>query len=224
MKETKKRFNLQNIKIQFNNYIKQYWWKLIVIAIILAIDLITKSLIVRFDEFGNIISYETSILGSVLVIMPTTNTGAGFSLLSGHQTLLIVFTFLFLIAISVFDFCFKKKSVLFGIATGLIFAGALGNLIDRLAFNFVRDFIYVKFINFPVFNIADMALTFGIILLAVYILFFMNKKEKEHQINTSSQKATDNKNAKNNDDIMAEKIEDDLLNDLQDESKNDKDY
>ena len=59
----------------------------------------------------------------------------------------------------------------------LLFAGALGNAIDRVFRGFVVDFIKTSFINFPVFNVADIAITVGAALFIIYLMFFDNKKE-----------------------------------------------
>lgn len=222
MSEKKIMFSWTKLKEMICLYFKNNWWKLLVIVGVVFVDMLTKILIVRFDELGNVITFEKSILGNVIVIMPTKNIGAGFSILSGHQTLLVVFTFLFLIALSVFDFCFQKKSKLFAVSTGLIFAGAIGNLIDRLAFNAVRDFIYLKFINFPVFNVADIALTIGVVLIAIYVIFYSGKKET--QVDTSSQTSKNNdltiqnKNSKTTQNESAETMSN--IIDLKNEHKN----
>ena len=61
----------------------------------------------------------------------------------------------------------------------MIFAGAVGNIIDRLALGFVRDFIYFELIDFAVFNFADSCLTVGTIVLIIYMIFFYSRDEKE---------------------------------------------
>ena len=67
------------------------------------------------------------------------------------------------------------------ISIALILAGTLSNLVDRIIFKGVRDFIYLKFINFAIFNVADMAITIGTILFCVCLVFLRkpNKVEKE---------------------------------------------
>lgn len=156
------------LKDTIKTYFKNYWWKWIIIAVVLLVDMLTKFLIVT----------EATLIDGVLAITPTKNFGAGFSVLTGKTWLLILITIVFLLVIFAFDLFFKRKSKLLGVATGLIIAGGIGNLIDRLAFGYVRDFIYLEFINFPVFNVADIALTFGVILFAIYILFYMDKNKK----------------------------------------------
>ena len=55
----------------------------------------------------------------------------------------------------------------------MIFAGALGNMIDRIARHYVVDFIYFKPIDFPVFNVADIYVSLGAIALVIYVLLFL---------------------------------------------------
>lgn len=203
-------------------YFKNYWWKLIAIALVIFVDLLTKSLIVRVDELGNVVSSQTVLIPGVLVIYPTLNSGAGFSMLSGKTIFLIVITILFLIALICFDIFFKKKSIIFGISTALIFGGAVGNLVDRIMFQKVRDFIYLQFINFPVFNVADISLTFGVILLAIYVIFIAEKSKKTNDTQSQNncaklEKATTNQNSDNSVELVKNteqnKIGTDIVND-----------
>ena len=66
----------------------------------------------------------------------------------------------------------KPKHTLQRTALMLIFSGALGNAIDRIFRGYVIDFIETAFISFPVFNIADIAITVGAALLIIYVIFF----------------------------------------------------
>ena len=167
---------------KIKEHIKQNWWKYLIIICVLAVDMLTKFLLVPLDA-NNQVDFSkaktASLLGDLLWLYPSVNDGAGWSFLSGHTVLLIVLSIIFIIALTVFDFVKPQKSKLYKVAIALIFGGAVGNLVDRLAFGGnVRDFIYFKFINFPVFNVADMALTFGIICLLVWLIFFQGKNQK----------------------------------------------
>ena len=109
------------------------------------------------------------------------NDGAGFGILSGKTWLLIIITIVFMIFIAYFAYKQKRKNALFRWSIALIFAGAFGNLIDRLIFGYVRDFLFFELINFPIFNIADSCLTIGIILLVVFLLFVESKLARKEQ-------------------------------------------
>ena len=160
---------------------KEFWrankfW-LIVFAIVvvgLAVDLITKAVFYQ---------KHITLIEGVLSIFYTQNFGAGWSILSGQTVLLIIFTALILIGVTVFNIFYKNKSNFYSITMGLLYAGGLGNLIDRIFFGFVRDFISLDFISFPIFNFADIFLTFGAICIVVYLLFFAGKKKKDKSKN-----------------------------------------
>jgi len=125
-------------------------------------------------------SQSRSIIGNLLWFQSEQNTGAAFSMLSGNNiffVLIVSIMCLFLVYI-----LFSKKyftGKLEKISLALILGGAISNLIDRIAFAYVRDFIYLKFINFAVFNIADIAITIGAILIIISMLFFQKKETKD---------------------------------------------
>ena len=165
-----------NLKDCVKTYFKNSWWKIVVVLLVVAVDLISKALIVPQDETAWV---EVPVIADWIVISPTRNKGAGFSSFYGQTTLLIVLTVVFLLGISIFDVLSKQKSKLYVVSSGLIIAGAIGNFVDRILFGYVRDFIYFKIINFPVFNVADISLTIGVILMFVYIIFFSSKKDEK---------------------------------------------
>ena len=70
-----------------------------------------------------------------------------------------------------------RRYTLMRVVAVLLAAGALGNLIDRMRYSYVVDFLYFKLIDFPVFNVADCYVTVGAVLLAVLILFVYKEEE-----------------------------------------------
>lgn len=103
------------------------------------------------------------------------NRGAAWGMLSGATVFFIIITLIFaavMVAICIRNH--KRMTMLSRITAAMIFAGAVGNLIDRIVFGYVRDMIEVTFINFPVFNIADSAIVIGVILVVIDLLFFKN--------------------------------------------------
>ena len=72
---------------------------------------------------------------------------------------------------------FTKRNIPLLLNAILLGSGAIGNFIDRIFLGYVRDFIYFKWINFPVFNIADIYVTVGIGLFAI-LIFFVYKDEE----------------------------------------------
>ena len=118
---------------------------------------------------------------SVLNIFDITyvqNRGAAFSLLSGKLSLLSVISVAFCIGVVIWWIKKKPTHPLLCTAVTMMFAGAFGNAIDRIFRGFVVDFIRTLFIDFPVFNIADIGITVGAALLVVYTIWF-DKEEKD---------------------------------------------
>lgn len=100
------------------------------------------------------------------------NRGAAFGMLQGKQWFLMSVTLIVIIAISMY---FKKlPNTRWGswakFSFILIISGAIGNFIDRLFLNYVRDFLYFSLIDFPVFNFADILVVVGVGILLVVIL------------------------------------------------------
>lgn len=139
----------------------------VLIAVILLLDYFTKSAVRNRDEFGRGITIIPDLLRFVYV----KNEGAAFSILSGYRIGLIGVSAL-AIVIAAFILCRMYKgnqTVMFGIA--MVIAGGLGNLIDRVVFGFVTDMISFSFFP-PVFNVADIAVTVGCMILIIHIIFF----------------------------------------------------
>jgi len=103
------------------------------------------------------------------------NSGAAFSILQNNTIFLILITLAILMCIFYFVFD-KDMPKLEIIALGFISGGAIGNLIDRICSSYVIDFIRLDFINFPIFNCADIFINIGVILLLVSLLVVKNDK------------------------------------------------
>lgn len=149
---------------------------LIIAAAITGADQLVKWLISSTADIG-----ETIASMPLVDIMYVQNRGAAFSLLSGKVSFLTVISIVFCIAAVVYWIKKKPTHPVMQASITLMFAGALGNAIDRLVYGFVVDFIRVTFIDFPVFNIADIAITVGAALLIVYEIWF--DKEGKHADN-----------------------------------------
>jgi signal peptidase II len=70
-----------------------------------------------------------------------------------------------------------RHSKMFSISCAMILGGGVGNLIDRLTYKYVVDFLYFELIDFPIFNFADCCVVVGAILLFVYILFICKESD-----------------------------------------------
>ena len=113
--------------------------------------------------------------GNFVVISFTANDAALWGIGNGNAwavRLLLALTTVFLFLLLFFTYrTAKKMPALSKVITGLLIGGSIGNLFDRIAFGYVRDMIYAKFINFPIFNIADAAICIAIALLLFEAFF-----------------------------------------------------
>ena len=144
---------------------------------VIALDLITKALAVSQN-------FNVEIIPELLKFKLTYNTGASFSFLADKSWAIYMFiavTVIVCLAIlAYFGYVILKKktpSKWLLIALSMTFSGALGNMIDRLVYGKVRDFIFVFYNTdiFPaIFNVADIFLVVSVIMICIY-LFFIDK-------------------------------------------------
>lgn len=133
---------------------------------LIAADLLTK---LTASKLG---SREVVLIPGVLSLSYIENRGAAFGIMQGRQWLLIVISAVMIAAAVVFyirrirDTRYRYLRVL----TVFLVAGALGNMIDRIMLGYVRDFIYFKLIDFPVFNVADIYVTVSAVLILIWII------------------------------------------------------
>lgn len=143
-------------------------------ALAVAADQISKALVVRGGA--------TTLLPGIVAIHPTVNTGMAFSMLSGSGLLLTILTAA-LVAVLAGWLILSKRPQPSGLRAGLwlIVGGGLGNLIDRIAFGHVIDFIELEFIRFAVFNVADVAVCIGAAVAAISVILDERRKEHPHE-------------------------------------------
>lgn len=100
------------------------------------------------------------------------NTGAAFSILRDKQAFLILVTTIVVGALIYYLIkILKTGEVAFKLSLAIIIGGALGNLIDRVRLNYVTDFLDFTLINYPIFNLADVFVVSGVVMLSYMLLF-----------------------------------------------------
>lgn len=137
--------------------------------VIVAVDQLTKLWIV-----GNIpLHTQVDAIPGLFHLTYVRNTGAAFSSFQGMQWLFLLVFIAFTAAI-IWEFSKKRWPFtdLERWCIASVYAGGLGNMIDRLRLGYVVDMIEVDFITFPVFNVADCFITCGVILLLVHLILF----------------------------------------------------
>nr|WP_282155774.1 signal peptidase II [Cytobacillus gottheilii] len=134
-----------------------YWIALLT----LAIDQLAKYMTRNFMEYGQTIP----IINNFFNLTSHRNAGAAWGIFSGQKFFLISIAFIAIIGIIIYSR--KVTDNLTRIALGLFIGGAAGNVTDRLIFGEVTDMFDVQFVNYPIFNTADVFLVSGAILLLV---------------------------------------------------------
>ena len=161
---------------------RQIWYMLLWfggITILTVIDQLTKHLAVKYLKGTSGII----LIPNVLEFQYVENRGMAFGLLQGRQILFLILCVAFCAGILYLYARIPKNSYYapLSIIGGILFSGALGNFIDRAFYGYVTDFIYFSLIDFPVFNIADIGITVGAILLVVYFIWF-DKEDKNADV------------------------------------------
>ena len=165
------------MRILSNN--KTFYINLIIIFSIFILDRLTKFYVIYSNKINNGPEIFSSKFLNIYLIW---NEGIAFGLFSFNENNLYNFlTFFILIIISVILYMISKSSGFKKYSLLMILGGALGNLFDRIIYKAVPDFIDFHIGNFHwfIFNLADVFISFGVILMIIYKLFLNNKKNNE---------------------------------------------
>ena len=149
-------------------------------AVNLIIDAVIMCLLIVADQYTKALAVvmlkdkpAIPIISGILEFNYLENRGAAFGMMQNQK---IFFIFVAVIILGCIIYMLvkapaQKKYMILHILLVFIAAGAIGNMIDRLSLNYVVDFIYIKAINFPIFNVADIYVTVSTILLAIVLIF-----------------------------------------------------
>ncbi|MDO5402861.1 MAG: signal peptidase II [Eubacteriales bacterium] len=151
------------------------WVYLAGMAVLVFLDQITK--IAAENKLYNKKAFV--IIDGFFELSYLRNSGAAWGMLSGKRIFFLLITLFMLgvITYAVIKMPAVKKMIPLECVCILLGAGAAGNFIDRLVFGYVRDFIYFKAINFPVFNVADSYVTVAEILFIILIFFVYDEAD-----------------------------------------------
>ena len=139
------------------------------LAILFAIlDQLVKLAVVKQIPLGD----EVNVIPGISSFFHIRNTGAAWSMLEGQMWFFTVITLLAIVAVSYLLSKYgKTNGWLFSLSLSMILGGTFGNYFDRMRLGYVVDMFKLDFINFPIFNIADIELTVGVVIMFIYIIF-----------------------------------------------------
>ncbi|WP_232698417.1 signal peptidase II [Brevibacillus daliensis] len=147
-----------------------YIFYIIALAVV-ALDQWTKHLVVKYMELGESIP----LWENVFHLTSHRNRGAAFGMLEDRRLFFIIITLVVVVGIVYTLFKHGKGNLRLSLALSFILGGAIGNFIDRLISGEVVDFLHAVIINFPIFNVADMAITVGVGIMLIDILLDSRK-------------------------------------------------
>lgn len=160
--------------------------EIILFALLVFLDQITKYLVVlKLKPVGYI-----PLIDGVLEFRYLENSGAAFGLFQNKILFFSIIAIIIFIVIlyakikinktlygSSINTGLKKKYLWLDVIFLILISGALGNLIDRIHYNYVVDFIYFKLINFPIFNVADCYVTISAVSLIIMFIFVLKEQD-----------------------------------------------
>lgn len=146
-------------------------------VLLVFIDQLTKCFAVEYLKDN----YVIKIIDGVFELSYLENHGAAFGMLKGQK---LFFIFIAVVIISIILYVLiktpnQKKYTKLHLTLVLVASGAVGNMIDRIRFDYVVDFLYFSLINFPVFNVADIYVTVAAFFLIILLLFVYKENDLE---------------------------------------------
>ena len=147
----------------------------VIFFVLLLIDQLTKLWAVKIlKPIGSI-----KIIHNVLEIYYVENRGAAFGIMQNKQWFFLIITLAVLVGLLWISGKIPEEKHFIPLKACLYFvgAGAVGNMIDRVFRKYVVDFIYFSLINFPVFNVADIYVSVGMVILALLIFFYYKDED-----------------------------------------------
>lgn len=148
------------------------------------IYIILSAILVIADQLTKLATVEylmpvksITLIEGILSLTYVENRGAAFGVMQNARWFFIIFTIAVIAAVIIYTIMTKQRDKIFLISVSLICSGGLGNLIDRIFRGYVVDMIEVTFIEYPVFNFADICVVCGAILLCIFVLFSKDVKK-----------------------------------------------
>ena len=157
-------------------FIRDCIFHIVLLGVVLVADQLTK------------LWSRTSLPGAPVIVWKDVfsfrliyNTGASFGIFKGHTLALTIFSIVGMLAICVFYMILPKTKRMrpMRLTLAMIVAGGVGNIIDRIVFGKVTDMISFDLIDFPVFNVADIGVTCGAIVMCVLWIFYYKDEDFE---------------------------------------------
>ena len=153
---------------------------LVIAGLVVVIDQVIKYFVAMYLPQAGVVTAIPHLLDLNYV----ENPGVAFGMFENMRWIFVALNSV-IIVVLLYIIIFKKiKSKMFLISSALIIGGGIGNLIDRVLYGYVIDYLQLSFFS-PVCNFADYAVTVGTVLLVIYLLFMSDSSKKENKVEHS---------------------------------------
>lgn len=154
----------------------------------LAVYFLISAILIGIDQWvkywtvANIRLHESmDFIPSILSLTYIRNTGAAWSILEGQMWFFFIITIVAVVVVTYLLIKYRNEHWLFTVGLSFVLSGALGNFIDRMRLGYVVDMFQTEFMNFPIFNVADVSLFVGVAFIFIYTLFEEKLKGKNNE-------------------------------------------
>ena len=148
------------------------FWLVVILTVM--VDQATKAAVTV-----NLEHQSMTLIPGVIDIVYVENTGAAFSIGQGGGLIFIVVAVAFLVGAMFTVWNKQDLPMSLVVSIGLVAGGGMGNMVDRLMEGYVTDFIATRFIDFPVFNVADMCVTVGVVMTVIGYWVWDSRRERD---------------------------------------------
>ena len=161
--------------IIMKNKTSQYTFFILVSSLAVWLDIFTKALASKYLMSG----YVYKLIPNIIEFTYVKNRGASFGILQNQMIFFYVITaaVMGMISYTIYKLPSEQKYFPFYLCILFIFSGASGNLIDRVVNGYVVDFIYIRLIDFPIFNVADMYISIATAVLIICLLLLYKEED-----------------------------------------------
>ena len=167
----------------------KYAVEILLFAFIITFDLCMKDFLYDFVEVEN--GGNITLIDGFLDLTYSENTGMGFGLGQDSTLGITIMTAILIVAILGYLIFFKKEKAYIRIPLIMVAAGGIGNLVDRTQLGYVRDFFEFTFMDFAIFNIADVFVTVGAIVLILGLIITLVFPSKDKRIPDDEEESGD---------------------------------
>lgn len=164
------------------------------VYIIIGIAALILDIVTKHWAVTNIMGTNgVPIIEDIFHLTYLENRGVAFGMMQDMRAVFVTMSIIVLFILALYFYRVRNKNVWLKLGTALIYSGSIGNMIERVTKGYVVDFLDFRIINFPIFNIADIAVCIGAGALIIHFIFFADNDNKKNEENLTDNIVHDDK-------------------------------